>query len=158
MNFKQTQMKMSSQLTFIVLAVFAGAMIPFQSAMNAQLSKTLQSPYYSAFSVFIVAALAILFYILISQFAIPSTAQFAAAPKWSYLGGILGGSYILLIVICAPKLGIGNVTIMVLLGQIIAATFIDHFGLLNASIHSINWQRVVGLGLIITGVYLVKKF
>ena len=149
---------MNQSIFFIALALLAGAMIPFQSAMNAQLGKTLQSPYYSSLTVFIVAAIGISLYILASRFALPTTTQFAAAPKWSYLGGLLGGTYILLIVIAAPKLGIGNVTVMVLLGQILAAIIIDHFGLLGAAIHLLNWQRVVGIILLISGVYLIKKF
>ncbi len=151
-------MKMSNQIVFIILALGAGMIIPFQSAMNAQLGKALQSPYYSALTVFIVAVAAMSIYILASRYSIPSSAQFAAAPKWSYLGGILGGAYILLIVICAPKLGIGNVTVMVLLGQILLSVVIDQFGLLNAAVHTINWQRMAGVVLMIAGVYLVKKF
>jgi len=84
--------------------------------------------------------------------------QFANAPKWSYLGGILGGAYILLIVLLAPKLGIGNVTAMVLMGQILAAMIIDQFGLLNATVHTLNWQRIAGVILLCTGVFLIKKF
>lgn len=151
-------MKMNNQLIFLSLSLLAGAMIPFQSAMNSQLGKSLQSPYYSALTVFVMAAIGLLLYNLLTQQALPHGSQFAEAPKWSYLGGILGGTYILLIVICAPKLGIGNVTIMVLLGQIVAAMVIDQFGLLNATVHTINWQRLVGLCLLIAGVYLVRKF
>lgn len=151
-------MKMSNQILFILLALSAGTMIPFQSAMNAQLGKSLQSPYYSTLTVFLVAALSIIAYVLISRFTLPTIAQFNAAPKWSYLGGILGAAYILLIVICAPKLGIGNVTVMVLLGQIFAAIIIDQFGLLGAPLHLINWQRFIGLLFLIAGVFMVKKF
>ena len=151
-------MKMNTQLLFIVLAVLAGAMIPFQSAMNTQLGKSLQSPYYSALTVFVVAAIGLTLYNLVSQQTLPGSSQFTNAPWWSYLGGILGGTYILLIVICAPKLGIGNVTLVVLLGQVIAALLIDQVGLLNAPVHRINWQRVAGVLLVIAGVYVVRKF
>lgn len=151
-------MKMENSFLFIMLALAAGMMIPFQSAMNAQLGKALQSPYYASLTVFAVAATSLLIYIAASRYAIPSSQQFAAAPKWSYLGGILGGAYILLIVICAPKLGIGNVTVLVLLGQILSAIVIDHFGLLNSVVHTLNWQRILGVILMIAGVYLVKKF
>jgi transporter family-2 protein len=151
-------MKMDNAILFIVLALSAGIMIPFQSAMNAQLGKALQSPYYSALTVFLVAAAGLFVYITIMRYSIPSVQQINVAPKWSYLGGIFGGAYILLIVICAPKLGIGNVTVLVLLGQILSAIVIDQFGLLNAPIHSLNWQRVIGVILVIAGVYLVKKF
>ncbi|CAN5587800.1 DMT family transporter [soil metagenome] len=149
---------MSGQIIFIALSFFAGIMIPFQSAMNAQLGKGLQSPYYAALSVFVVAAVCLAAYTIVAGYSIPATQQFAAAPKWSYLGGILGGAYILLIVICVPKLGIGNVTVLVLLGQMIAAILIDHFGLLKFPVHAVNWQRLIGVMLMIAGVYLVKKF
>jgi bacterial/archaeal transporter family-2 protein len=151
-------MKMNTSILFIVLAIMAGAMIPFQSAMNTQLGKALQSPYYAALTVFIIAAIGISFYIFVSRFSLPTTTQFTAAPKWSYLGGVLGGTYILLIVILAPKLGIANVTVMVLLGQVLAAIIIDQFGLLGATIHLLNWQRIIGVILLISGVYLIKKF
>lgn len=151
-------MKMNLSLYFILLSLLAGMMIPFQSAMNANLSKNLQSPYFSAFTVFVVAAVGILSYILITKQTVPSVSQYQTASWWSYLGGILGGAYILLIVICAPKLGIGNVTVLVLLGQIISAMLIDQFGLLQAPVHHVNWQRLIGVALMIAGVYLVKKY
>jgi bacterial/archaeal transporter family-2 protein len=151
-------MKMNSSILFTVLAMTAGALIPFQSVMNAQLGKSLQSPYYSSLTVFVVAAIGISFYIIASRSAIPSTTQFTTAPPWGYLGGVLGGAYILLIVITAPKLGIGTTTAMVLLGQILAALVIDQFGLLGVVKHLLNWQRLIGVALLIGGVYLIKKF
>lgn len=121
-------------------------------------AKALQSPYYSALTVFIVAAVALAVYVAVARNSLPTPAQFSTAPKWSYLGGILGGTYILLIVICAPKLGIGNVTVLVLLGQIISALLIDSLGWLKFPVHALNWQRLIGVVLMIAGVYLVKKF
>ena len=149
---------MNSNLIYILLALLAGCMIPFQSAMNAGLGKSLHSPYFSALTVFIIAFFGIAIYILVSRQQVPELSQFANAPKWSYLGGVLGGIYILLIVLLAPKFGIGNVTVMVLLGQVVAAMLIDHFGLLGATVHLINWKRLVGVCLMIAGIFLVKKF
>ena len=149
---------MNNAILFIILAISAGAMIPFQSAMNTALGKNLQSPYFSALSVFLIAFLGLVMYIIITKQPIPTYIQFTTAPKWSYLGGILGGIYILLIVLLAPKLGIGNVTVLVLLGQILAAMIIDQFGLFGAQIHTINYQRFVGVIFLCAGVYLIKKF
>jgi bacterial/archaeal transporter family-2 protein len=151
-------MKMNNSILYIMLAISAGAMIPFQSAMNTQLGKSLQSPYFSALTVFAVALVGLALFVLISRFSVPSGAQFSSAPKWSYLGGILGGTYILLIVLLAPKLGIGNVTVLVLMGQILAAMIIDQFGLLGAALHAITWQRAIGVVLLCAGVYLIKKY
>ena len=149
---------MNSNLIYITLALLAGCMIPFQSAMNAGLGKSLQSPYFSALIVFIIAFFGIGVYILISRQHVPELTQFVNAPKWAYFGGILGGVYILMIVLLAPKLGIGNVTVMVLLGQVVAAIIIDHFGLLGATVHLINWKRLIGVCLMIAGIFMVKKF
>jgi transporter family-2 protein len=151
-------MKMHVSIFVMLLSLLAGMMIPFQSAMNAQLGKALQSPYYAALSVFIIAAAGLMMYLLLTRQPLPDIQQWRTAPKWSYLGGFLGGCYILLIVICAPKLGIGNVTILVLLGQVLSAVIIDHFGFLQSPLHHINWQRLVGVILVLCGVYLVKKY
>ena len=149
---------MNNAILLVILAISAGAMIPFQSAMNTTLGKHLQSPYFSALSVFIIAAIGLTLYIVLTKQIVPAMEQFASTPKWSYLGGILGGLYILLIVLLAPKLGIGNVTVLVLTGQILAALVIDQFGLLGASVHPINWQRFAGVVLLCAGVFLIKKY
>lgn len=149
---------MNTSIILMFLALLAGALIPFQSAMNASLGKSLQSPYYASLIVFIIAAFGITCYIIFTKQPLPNWELISIAPKWSYLGGVLGGIYVLLIVLLAPHLGIGNVTVMVLLGQVIAAMFIDHFGALGASIHVLNWKRLVGVILMMIGIYLVKKF
>lgn len=148
---------MNSPLLFFILTFFAGVMIPFQSSMNAHLGKQINSPYYSALIVFITAAFGLALYILLYRRPIPPIHLFFTAPKWSYLGGILGGGYILIIILAAPKLGIGSVTIMVLLGQVVASMLIDHFGLLGATVHQLDWRRLIGISLIIGGVFLVRK-
>ena len=151
-------MKMNASLLFLALSLFAGALIPFQNAMNSTLGRQLQSPYFSTFVVFAVGLIGMAIYILITRSPVPTIAQFSGAPYWSYFGGLTAGVYVLLLVICAPKVGIGNVTVMVLLGQILAAMIIDQWGLFGALIHAMNWQRFAGILLMIGGVYLVKKF
>lgn len=151
-------MRMDTTIYFLFLSVVAGIMIPFQSAMNAQLGRVLHSAYYSTLVVFLVAVCSIGVFIVCSRQAFPSIQSLSNAPVWAYGGGIIGAAYILLIIVCAPKLGIGNVTVLVLLGQMIAALCIDHFGWLQSPVHAINWQRLLGVLMVAGGVYLVKKF
>ncbi|WP_147277066.1 DMT family transporter [Runella aurantiaca] len=149
---------MNNSILYIMLAITAGVLIPFQSAMNSALGKGLQNPYFSALTIFIVAVIGLSAYIILSRQTVPNMTHFAAPPKWSYIGGILGGTYVLLVVWLAPKLGIGNVTVLVLMGQVIAAMVIDQFGLLGAPLHPISWQRLIGVVLLCTGVYVIRKF
>jgi transporter family-2 protein len=61
-------------------------------------------------------------------------------------------------VLLAPALGIGIVTVMLLMGQIMAARIIDQFGFLRAKDHPINLQRLIGVLLLGKGVFLINKF
>jgi bacterial/archaeal transporter family-2 protein len=150
--------KMDNSLLYLGLALFAGAIIPVQTSMNTVLGKQLQSPFYASLSVFLIAALAMTLVIMFRQQSVPSLAMASAAPWWSWLGGVVGASYIFLLVFLAPKLGIANVTGFVVAGQIFAALLIDHFGLLNFPVHPLNFQRLAGALLMMAGLFLIKRY
>ena len=104
----------------------------------------LQSPYYAALSVFVIAAIGLSLYILAKPLCSPINTTIFRRTNMELPGGILGGAYILLIN-SAPRLGIGNVTVLVLLGQILSALLIDQFGLLRSPVHVLNIQRIIGV-------------
>jgi len=57
----------------------------------------------------------------------------------------------------APKLGMASVVGLVVLGQMVMAMLIDHFGWLGLSIHTINWKRLSGALLMIVGLLIIKN-
>jgi transporter family-2 protein len=65
--------------------------------------------------------------------------------------------YVLSVTWSAPRIGVGNAIFFVLLGQIVAAAAIDHFGLFGAAKTVITLQRAIGLVVMAIGVYLAKK-
>ena len=78
-----------------------------------------------AFSVALIAA-------LLTQ---PQAAtRLASAPKYLFVAGTLVAFYILSITWIAPVIGVGNAVFFVLLGQLISAAAIDHFGLFAAQV------------------------
>jgi len=52
---------------------------------------------------------------------------------------------------------VGNAISFVLLGQLIAMSIIDHFGLMGAARYSLSLQRGIGLALMAVGVVLVVR-
>ncbi|MBI3396115.1 MAG: DMT family transporter [Spirochaetia bacterium] len=148
----------TTTMLYIFLAALAGAIIPFQSGVNAQLGKSLDSPIYATLMVFVTGTVGIAVYIVAGMQSLPSVSQFSEAPKWTYLGGILGAVYIMLVVVCAPRIGIGSVTIAILLGQVVAALVIDQFGLLGTPVHPISAVRFLGVCLTAAGVILVQMY
>jgi transporter family-2 protein len=65
--------------------------------------------------------------------------------------------YIASITTIGPRIGIGNAIFFVLLGQLIAAAVIDHFGLFGAIKSALTFQRSIGIVVMAIGVYLAKK-
>ena len=61
------------------------------------------------------------------------------------------------VTLSAPRIGVGNAIFFVLLGQLIAAATIDHFGLFGALKTELTVRRALGLVVMAVGVYLAKK-
>ena len=55
-------------------------------------------------------------------------------PKHLFLAGLLVAFYVLSITWVAPRFGLGNAIMCVLLGQLISAAVIDQFGLMGAMV------------------------
>ena len=140
----------------IALLMFAaGVGIPIMATLNAGLGQQLQSP---------VAATVILFGVglvlsgLALAFAgVPSSARLKAVEPWPYLGAVLVVFYILAVTWAAPRIGVGNAIFFVLLGQLIAAAVIDHYGLWGAIKSALTLRRAVGIVVMAVGVYLARK-
>ena len=79
------------------------------------------------------------------------------APKHLLLGGVLVAFYVLSITWVAPRFGVGNAVFYVLLGQLISAAVIDHFGLMGARVTPLNLMRASGITLMGIGMLLTQR-
>lgn len=136
----------------------AGLGIPVMAALNAGLGAKLQSPALAASILFLVAVTASLGFLFLFA-GVPKPIPKASIPIYSYFGGLFVVFYILSITWIAPKFGVGNAVALVLLGQLISMSIIDHYSLLGAPHHPISLQRSVGLVFMAVGVFLaVRRF
>ena len=145
----------SQAFMFGVILFIAGAGIPLMAALNAGLGVGLGNPVPAAFVLFLLA-LAITAVLTLTN-PLPSKAEIVAMPVHYYLGGVFVAFYVLSITWIAPKIGLGNAIFIVLFRQLVAAALIDHFGLLNVPKAPITTARIVGIGLMVIGIYLAKK-
>jgi transporter family-2 protein len=107
--------------------------------------------------VFIVGLVGMSLFILLSKISFPKPQQLLSAPMYGYLGGLIVATYVVMITILVPKIGVGTAIGLIVTGQILCAVVIDHFGLFNAAVRSIDLTRMAGVLLMIGGVYLVMK-
>jgi transporter family-2 protein len=92
--------------------------------------------------VFIVGLAGMLLFILGSKTPFPVRQQLIAAPLYGYLGGIIVATYVVMITVLVPRIGVGTAIGLIVTGQIICAVIIDHFGLFNVAVRSINLTHI----------------
>lgn len=139
---------------YAIIMALAGIGIPILAALNAQLGGRIGSPAAAATVLFVVAFVTSLVVALIV--APQGFAKFGGTPKHLFLAGVLIAFYVLSITFIAPHFGIGNAVFFVLLGQLISAALIDHFGLFGAQVSPVSLTRAAGIGTMAIGVWLTQ--
>lgn len=146
-------------LLYALLAVAAGASAPIQAGINGRLRDAWAGDAVVASLVsFCVGTLTLVLYLLASGTPLPSLAAVGQTAWWQWSGGILGAFFVTMTIFLAYKLGGTVMFALLLTGQLLAALWLDHHGLLGYPEHAISWQRLVGIACIILGVVLVRKF
>lgn len=144
---------------FYLLAVIAGLATVTQIGVNNQLNHFTQNPAISSLISFLVGTVALVVYVLITSYqSIPQLSALSQLDWWKFSGGLLGVFYIATSIIVAPKIGAANTLGFLVAGQLVFSVIFDHFGFLGFPVKPINIYRVLGIALMIAGVFLVRKF
>ena len=79
------------------------------------------------------------------------------APWWVWTGGLLGAVFVVTTAALAPALGAATLLSIAIAGQMSFARVLDHYGLVGFAVRPLSLWRVVGAGLVVTGVVLIRK-
>lgn len=142
---------------FIILGLIAGATMPLQAGVNLRLRHALDDPIWAALISFTVGTAALAFYCIASR-PLPTAVMAASAPWWAWLGGLLGAFFVSMTIVLAANLGATATMALLLAGQFTAALLLDHYGLIGFDVHTVNWQRLVGVALLIAGALMVNRY
>jgi transporter family-2 protein len=148
---------MKANLIFLALALVTGALIPIQASTNAAFSKSIGNPLTTGLMVFVVGFLGMLILSVALRISFPSVQQLSSAPAYGYAGGLIVATYVEMITVLVPRIGVGTSIALIVTGQILCAVIIDHFGLFQVQVRSINLSRLAGILLMIVGIYFVMK-
>ena len=134
--------------------VLAGFGIPIMAASNGALGARIGVVGAAAFLFFSAFVLTIVYGVMTSQFG--STGRALPPPQY-LIGGVLIVFYLLSITTIGPKIGIGNAVMLVLLGQVISAVLIDHFGLFSMPKIDVNISRISGVLIMMLGIWSAMR-
>jgi bacterial/archaeal transporter family-2 protein len=142
--------------SLFLIGVLAGSMITVQSVLNSVLGR--KTGNFGSVLILTFVSIGVLL-ILIALF--PSASNLRELPSLSewylYLGGILGVVILAAPIFLIPRIGVTSTLMGLVIGQLVLAVVFDHFGFFNTPRIEINLIRIIGLILLIAGVFLVRQ-
>jgi transporter family-2 protein len=145
-----------NQSIALALAVVGGAILPLQVLINSRLAVGLGNALWATTVSFIVGTVGMLAWLLVTRQASADWSQAASMPWWVWLGGLLGGAYVTFTIVTVPVLGATVLVLLLILGQMLAGTALDHFGILTQQ-QPVTLSKVAGLVLVFIGTVLVVR-
>lgn len=141
---------------YYAIAFCMGLAIALQAPINAALARSLgDSVLVSAFiSFFVGAACLAVFAYFSGALHLEVLKALPQQAWWKFLGGILGAFFVFGTILLAPKIGLINMIVTVLIAQLVAGLILDSVGAFGLSIKPISWQKIVGLVVICLGLFI----
>ena len=137
---------------YLIIALAAGVALATQSAINTQLAKAMSGEAVIAtFISFAVGTIVLFFIAWVKTDLWGNLSTVPSQPWWKLIGGILGAVVVFTTVLLAPKLGITAMLFFIIVGQLITATTIDHFGLIGMPTREVNITKFIGLIIVAFG-------
>ena len=145
---------MESILLIILVGLVGGIAVGLQGPLASMISQRLGM----LESVFIVHLGGMLIAILPLLFmGGGKLAQWRQLPWYTLGAGVFGLVVISAISYTLPRVGVAAAIITIVAGQLLVSTILDHYGLLGAMQRPLDTTRVIGLGVLMIGVWLTVK-
>lgn len=137
---------------YLIIALAAGVALATQSAINTQLAKAMSGEAVIAtFISFAVGTIVLFFIAWVKTDLWGNLSAIPSQPWWKLIGGVLGAIVVFTTILLAPKLGITAMLFFIIVGQLITAATIDHFGLIGMPIREVNITKFIGLIIVAFG-------
>lgn len=145
---------MQEPLFFIILIGMVGGMaIGVQSPMASMISQRM-GMMESIFIVHAGGAMAVLIPLIVFGSRL---GQWRSVPWYTLGAGAFGLIVISSMSYMIPRIGIAGALITLLAGQLLVGSLVDHFGWLGVTQRAVDLPRMIGLAVVMLGVWLTVK-
>jgi len=135
-------------------AIFIGGIISLMLFCNGELSLRLGN--YNAVVLIHLVGILVVACIMIIKHQKFSFGK--SIPIYLYTGGAIGVIMIIFNNICINALGVSLTLSIGLLSQSLAASVIDHFGLLGMEIHKLKKRKIIGFSFVLLGIVIMTIY
>ena len=155
---KTSGQKGEGKLLWQAIGFSGGAIFAMQPSMNSLLSIGLYSSVHAAFISFFTATLVLILIAVVvpsNRVHIPQIFSFDR-PWWSWLGGIIGGTFVTGFAFFASKTGIGILLVTSICGLLANSLAIDKFGWFGTVKKRIRPVQYLGLICVVVGIMILR--
>ncbi len=145
---------MQSIIVIILIGLAGGIAVGIQAPLSSMISQRL-GVLESIFIVHLGGALVVLIPLLI--YGGGKLGNWRTLPWYALGAGAFGLVVIFSMSFMIPRIGVAPALIILLSGQLLVGSILDHFGFLGAVQRPIDLMRVVGLAVVFLGVWLSVK-
>ncbi|AYO31880.1 DMT family transporter [Biomaibacter acetigenes] len=146
-------LSITKDIFFLLVAFMAGVAMATQGSMNSALSKAIglsEATFVVHFS-----ATVVILIILILGISHGNWGNYSQVPWYYYLGGFIGVLITYGVVVSIPKLGVAVATTAIIVGQVLTACLVDHFGFFGLEKIPFTWLKFLGLVFLSIGAKLL---
>jgi transporter family-2 protein len=145
---------MESLFLITLVGLAGGIAVGLQSPLASMLSQRL-GMFESVFIVHLGGAVIALVPLLL--YGGGRLGQWRSAPWYALCAGVFGLIVIAAISYTIPRVGVAAAITTIVAGQILVAALLDHFGLLGATVRPLDLPRLLGLAVVMMGVWLTVR-
>jgi len=145
---------MEAILLILLIGLAGGVAVGLQSPMASMITQRL-GMFESVFIVHVGGALFALIPLLF--YGGGKLAQWRSVPWYALGAGIFGLIVIGAISYMIPRIGVAGAITTIVAGQLMVSVVLDHFGLLSAMSRPLDPTRIIGLAVVLVGVWLTVK-
>jgi transporter family-2 protein len=140
----------------VLLTAFTGGLIALQAPINSMLGKTIGT-FQAAFVSFTIGTIALAGIASVAKGGLGQVGEVTHVP-WHYLiGGLLGATYVTVVLVTVRTLGAGGVTAVTISGQLAMSVVVDKFGWLGVEKSPVSALKVFGIALLAAGTFLIVR-
>lgn len=145
---------METILFIILIGLAGGVAVGLQSPMASMITQRLGT-FESVFIIHIGGAVIALIPLLI--YGGGKLSQWRSVPWYALGAGVFGLVVIAAISYMIPRVGVAASITTIVAGQLLVSVILDHYGLLGVSIRTLDVTRVLGMAVLLVGVWLTVK-
>jgi transporter family-2 protein len=95
--------------------------------------------------------------LLIARQPAPPLAVYSGINWYKFTGGLLGVFVVTVTLLSVKEIGVANMFVLIIAGQLVTAVCMDHFGVMGLNVSPVTLKKLAGIACLITGAWLVNK-